>query len=164
MGAQSVIWDRLEFYSITVDDDRINVGGSFELRYKIRYDYDDVVFDDTKGSVLGFSWDSVNGWWKKTVTGPSSVTSTNYDETYVSVIDSTYGLTVKQDVAGVNVITDRIRILTLGAVDARIDVGTSATIYATAELEYDGHPLGAGDSLTISGITLSWVAENSRFE
>jgi len=89
----SVIFDRLEFVSVTANDTRIDVSASFELRYQIRYDYDDVTFDDTKGSISGFTWDSANSWWEKTVTGSSSVASTNYDETYVTITDSTYGLT-----------------------------------------------------------------------
>jgi len=163
-NSTSIIWDRLEFVSVSVDDSRINVGGTFELRYQIRYDFDDVTFDSSKGSITGFVWDSVNSWWDKTVTGSSSVTSTNYDETYVSITDSTYGLTAKQDVSGVNVITDRIRIDTLSAVDSRVDINTQITFYATASLEYDGHALGSGDSFTLSGYAFSWDSADNRFE
>jgi hypothetical protein len=164
----TIIWDRFKFVSIAEDtvDQRINVGGTFELRYQIRYDYDNAIFDSSKGSISGFTWDSGNIWWDKTVTGSSSVTSTNYDETYISITDSAYGLTVKQDVAGVNVITDRIRLDSLGLTDPRINANgvETSTLYATASLEYGGHALGSGDSLTISGLALSWVAGNSRFE
>jgi hypothetical protein len=158
------IWDRLEFVSVSADDTRINVGGTFELRYQIRYDFDDVTFNSSKGSITGFVWDSVNSWWDKTVIGSSSVTSTNYDETYISITDSTYGLTVKQDVAGADVITDRIRIDTLSAIDTRIDISTQGTFYATASLEYDSHALGSGDSLTLSSYMFSWSVGNSRWE
>lgn len=161
-----VVWDRYEFVSIATDtsDNRIDINSNFELRYQIRYDFDDVTFDNTKGSITGFVWDSGNSWWDKTVTGSSSVTSTNYDETYISITDSTYGLTVKQDVAGADVVTDRIRIDTLSAVDTRIDIGTQGTFYATASLEYDSHALGSGDSLTLGGYVFSWIAGNNRFE
>jgi len=164
--SQAIVWDRFEFVSVTVDDSRINVGGTFELRYQIRYDYDDVTFDSSKGSISGFTWDAANSWWDKTVTGSSSVTSTNYDETYISVSDTTYGLTAKQNVDGVNVVTDRIKILSLGLTDSRINANgaDTSTLYATAALEYDSHALGSGDSLTIGGISLSWVSGNGRFE
>ena len=158
------IWDRFEFVSVSADDTRINVGGTFELRYQIRYDFDDVTFNSSKGSITGFVWDSVNSWWDKTVIGSSSVTSTNYDETYISITDSTYGLTVKQDVAGTDVITDRIRIDTLSAIDTRIDISAQGTFYATASLEYDSHALGSGDSLTLSSYVFSWSVGNSSWE
>jgi len=131
------IWDRFEFVSITVDDSRIDVGGTFELRYQIRYDYDDVVFDSSKGSVSGFTWDSANNWWKKTVTGSSSVTSTNYDETYISITDNTYGITAKQDVAGVNVITDRVELWWVGFSDDRINIGDSVDVRFKVRYDYD---------------------------
>jgi len=62
---------------ILIDDDtvdrRIDVGSTFEIRYNVTYDYDDVLFDDTKGSIVGFTWDSVNRWWDKAVTASSLV-------------------------------------------------------------------------------------------
>jgi len=162
----AVVADRLDFPSITADDTRVNVGGTFELRYKIRYAYDGATFDSSKGSVSGFTWDSANGWWKKTVTGSSTVCSTTYDENYVTIVDSTYGITAKQDVAGVSVVTDRIKVTFLGTASAsgRVNVGALGTFYATAILEFDGHPLGPEDSLTLSGYTFAWNAATSRFE
>ena len=160
-----VIWDRFEFTSITVDDNRINVGGTFELRYKIRYDYDDVTFDSAKGSITGFTWDSVNSWWKKTVTGSSSVTSTNYDETYISITDTTYGLTVKQDVSGVNVITDRLKIINGGVVDSRIDCGTAGTVWFNATWEYDSVLFQGGNgTVYVNGTACTWSSSNVRWE
>jgi len=165
-GTQSIIWDRLELLSVAADDTRIDISSTFELRYQIRYDYDNVILDNTKGSITGFTWDSGNSWWDKTVTGLSSVTSTNYDETYISIIDLTYGLTAKQDVGGVDIITDRIKILTLSAVQTPIVIVIEAQgiWYATAELEHDHHALGSGDSFTLSGYSFSWDATDSRFE
>jgi len=158
------IWDRLEIVSVTFDDNRINVGGTAEVRYVLRYDYDDVTFDNTKGSVTGFTWDATNGWWDKSITGSSSVGSENYDETDFTFTDTTYGIKVKEDVAGANIITDRIRILTLSAIDSRVNINTAITFYATADLEYDSHALGSGDSFTLSGHAFSWNVGNNRFE
>jgi len=160
----TIIWDRFEFVSISVDDSRISVGSTFELRYKIRYDYDDVAFDSSKGSVSGFTWDSVNSWWDKTVTGSSSVTSTNYDETYISITDSTYGLMAKQDVAGVDVITDRIEVYYQTLDDSRVNVGGNIEFRVKARLDYDNHELGSGDSLVANFGALSWDVANSWFD
>ena len=164
-NAQStlVIWDRFDFISVAVDDARINVGGTFELRYVLQYDYDNVVFDDTKGSITGFAYDGVNLWWDKAVAGSASVTSTNYDETYIAVTDTTYGITAKEDDAGTSVVTDRIRLLTLAASKPALLAGETVIVLATAELEYDAHPLGAGDNLTISTYPFAWSAVEGKF-
>ena len=251
--------------SVSFDDSRIDVGADAEVRYKLQYDYDDVAFDDTKGTVTGFTWDSGNNWWDKAITASSSVGSTNYDETDISFTDSTYGLTAIEDVAGADLITDRItflnntlettdsrlnyndngkwyaklkyeyddsevtdgsvslntgsmtwygtdlrweytyskgsvgaetkniasvagntygitalnsavtsdsetivfdriKILTLSAVDANISVGDEGIWYATAELEYNNYGLGSGDSFTLSGYAFSWNSTDNRFE
>jgi len=152
----TVIWDRLEIYSVSASDTRVNVGDSVELRYKIRYDYDDEVFDSSDGSVsiagVSASWDSANGWWEATITQPSSVTSTNYDEQDVSVTDNKYGLTAKNDVAGINVITDRIKVSSITVSDSRTNVGSSVNIDATLVYEYDGTPVTDG-SVSIEGVS-----------
>jgi len=160
----SVITDKFEIVSVTASDTRINVGGTFELRYKIRYDYDDVTFDSSKGSVSGFTWDATNEWWEKTVTGSSSVTSTNYDETYISITDNTYGLTVKQDVAGVNVITDRIEVYYEALDDSRVDVNSNIEFRVKARLDYDNHELGSEDSIIANFGSLTWDATNGWFD
>jgi len=160
----NVIGDRLEVVSVAFDDSRIDVGANAEARYSFQYDYDDVAFDDTKGTVTGFSWDAGGPWWDKAITGSSSVTSTNYDETDISFTDSTYGLTAIEDDAGADIVTDRIRILTLSAVDAVISINAEGTWYVTAELEYDNHSLGSGDSFTLSNYAFSWDVADSRFE
>lgn len=133
----TIIWDQLEIVSVSANNTRMNVGGAFEVRYKIRYDSDDVVFDSRKGSVLGFTWDSVNLWWKKTVGGSTVVASTNYDETYITITDATYGLTAKQDVKGVDVTTDKVSI-TISIPNNRVEVGSSAPLNWTGVYEYDG--------------------------
>jgi hypothetical protein len=162
--SETIIYDQIEVSSVAFDDSRIDVFGSAEVRYALQYDYDDVAFDDTKGTVTGFSWDAGGPWWDKSITGSSSVASTNYDETNISFTDSTYGLTAIEDDAGTDIVTDRIKILTLSAVDADISVGTEGTWYATAELEYDNHSLDLGDTLTLSGYAFSWDAVDNRFE
>lgn len=160
------IADRLDCWSVTdnTGDHRINVGGTFEIRYKIQYDYDDTEFTSSHGSVSGFTWDSGNGWWDKTVTGSSSVTSTNYDETYISVSETTYGITTKKDVAGVNIITDRIKVLTVTANKTSPNVGETVELRVTAMLEYDSHPVASGDTVTLETLSMTWDSGDSRWE
>jgi len=160
----TIIWDRIEIVSVSFSDDRINVGGTTEVRYKLRYDYDDVIFDSSKGSVAGFTWDAANGWWKKTVTGSSSVASTNWDENDISFTDDTYGLTAIEDDPGANLITDRIEIYCEELSDSRVDVGSSIEFRVKARLAYDNHELGSGDSLTANFGALTWDDVNGWFE
>ena len=160
----TVIWDRFEFVLVSANDTRINVGENFELRYRIRYDYDDVIFDSSKGSVSGFTWDSANQWWEKVVTGSSSVTSTNYDETYIDITDSTYGITAKQDVAGVNVITDQISVYYEAINDSRVNVNDPIEFRVKAKLKYDNHELGAGDTVNANFGALSYDTSNGWFD
>jgi hypothetical protein len=162
--------DRFEFVSITTGDSRVDVGGTFELRYKIRYDYSDVTFDDSKGSITGFVWDTTNNWWDKTVTASSSVVSTNYDETYIIITDDIYSLTAKEDVAGVNVVSDRWKILSLtSSQDPSLLLGTEVFYYIGAELEYDNHACGLGDTLSVNDIVFTWdgsyfVSTSQKFD
>lgn len=135
----TIIWDQLEIVSVSANDTRIDVGGVFELRYKIRHDCDDVIFDSRKGSVSGFTWDNARLWWKKTITGSTMVASTNYDETYITISDATYGLTAKQDVEGVDVITDKVCI-TISVPDKRVEVGSSVPLNWTGIYQYDRTP------------------------
>ncbi len=146
----AVVVDRFELFSVAVDDDRINVGGSFELRYKIRYDYDDVVFTSAKGNIIGFAWDAGNSWWDKTITGSSSVTSTNYDEAYISITDLIYGLSAKQDVVGVNVVTDRLQVQSYTVADSRVNINDNVNIDVLVWFDYDD-TVCATANITING-------------
>jgi len=93
-----IVWDRLEIVSVAASNTYINMSGTFELP-----------FSSSEGSVNGFSFDADNGWWEKTVTASSSAVSTNYNETYITISDDTYGLTVK-NASSVNVITDGLKV------------------------------------------------------
>jgi hypothetical protein len=114
-----IVWDRLEIVSVSASNTHVNMSGTFELRYTIRYDYDDVPFSSSKGSISGFSFDEVNGWWEKIVTASSSATSTNYNQTYITISDDAYGLTVKTS-ASVNVITDGLKVSQSLDLDSKI--------------------------------------------
>ncbi|MEM4727208.1 MAG: hypothetical protein QXD04_03010 [Candidatus Bathyarchaeia archaeon] len=167
MNGQSttVIWDRLQVVSAGFVVGRINVGDSDTGFFDIRYEYDSVEFDSSKGTVtiggVNANYNYANGRWERVITGPSNVGSTPYA---LGFTDNTYGLTVVSGTTTINLITDRIRIDSLDVVDGRINVGSQGTFYATASLEYDGHQLGSGDSLTLGGYSFTWNPSNNRFE
>jgi len=159
-NSTAMIWDRFEFISITANSSRVNVNQKFELRYTIRYDYDDVIFDNSKGSIAGFTWNAANSWWSKNVTASPIVGLTNYDETYIIVKDETYGLTAKQDVTGISIITDRLIISFKGVDDERRNINTAGEIRYRLRSEYDGSAVTSG-SVNINGTPATWDAANS---
>ncbi len=163
-AGEEVIWDRIEIVSVAFSDSRINVGGSSEVRYVLRYDYDDVQFDSGKGSITGFTWDGVNSWWDKAITGSGSVTTTNWDESDFAVTDSTYGLTAEEDDAGANIITDRVEIYYEAVDDPLVLKNENIEYRIKARLDYDDHELGTGDSVTANSGAMAWDAVNSWFD
>jgi len=159
------ITDQLEITSTAASASRVGISTAFELRYVIKYSYDSVAFTGSTGSITGYVYDSVNSWWDKAETAAATVTSTTYDETSITATDSTYGITSKKDVAGVAVISDQIRVTDLGVLpNAAPSLGSSVTFYATADLQYDSHAVGLGDTLVLGGYTFTWTPENTRWE
>jgi len=161
----AVIGDQIEIVSVAFDDDRVNVNTVGEVRYVLRYDFDNVAFEGGDGSIVGFSWDAGNSWWDKAVTSPANPGHDVYDENDLGALtDDNFGLTVYEDDAGSNFIGDRWKILTFTADIYNLVIGEYAELRLTAELEYDNHPLGAGDTVEINGVNLPWDAGDSRFE
>jgi len=160
-----VIWDKARIYYEVLDDSRVNINDNIEFRVKgiLLYDGHALGSGDTVTANFGaLTWDSGNGWFNGSRT-QSSVG--DYTFQVSSLSEATYGITVFEvnttDPKGV---WDRIRIDSIGVVDGRIDIGTQGVFYATASLEYDNHPLGSGDTLTLSDYIFTWNDGNSRFE
>jgi hypothetical protein len=61
-----------------------------------------------------------------------------------------------QDSKSQQLIWDRIKILTTVTDDDRVGYDTQATIVVTAQLEYDYHVLGSGDTLYMNGTQMTW--------
>jgi hypothetical protein len=134
----------------------------------------------TPASMPGTALYSVDSSWVPsgtiTVSGNSSTITSGaytYAPTYSTKGKRTMTVTAAVDGGGVNsltaqvsedVIWDRIKITNSGVGDGRVSVGDMDLFWATAELDYDGHALGSGDSLIISGIVMTWNATSSRFE
>jgi len=163
-----IVWDQLEVVYVGFSDNRVNVGDDVEVRYTLRYDYDDVAFRGDNGSVtlsgLAASYDDVNGWWERTFAQSSSVTSTNYDERDIAVSDTDYGITAIGDHVGANVVTDRIMVYWEELNDSRVNLGESIEWRVKAVLEYDDHVLGSEDTVTANTGSMSWDSENNWFE
>jgi len=134
----------------------------------------------TPASMPGTAVYSVDSSWVPsgtiTVNGNSSTITSGaytYAPQYNTVGQRTITVTAATDAGGCNSLTaqqsqnvvwDRIRITGSGVVNGRISVAETGKFWATAELEHDSHALGSGDSIIVSGISMTWNATSSRFE
>ncbi|MFX1482434.1 MAG: hypothetical protein ACFFCP_04510, partial [Promethearchaeota archaeon] len=151
------ISDRIEFYESGVDDPRINVDTMGLTTWRARYQYDSLSIASGLTAALNsskvLSW---NGTYWVFQESRSVVQAVGYS--VESAVEDTHGLSVwTQTAPNVTIIWDRIRILTTSTQEGRIDYGTSADIRVTAELEFDGHPLGMEDSLYMNDTAMTWV-------
>ncbi|MHA2143234.1 MAG: hypothetical protein ACXADD_17280, partial [Candidatus Thorarchaeota archaeon] len=72
--------------------------------------------------------------------------------------ETAFGISVVQsNPVSSNVIWDRILITTTTSQDSRIDINSLADLRVTAELEYDGHPIGLSDLLFMNNTAMTWV-------
>ena len=115
----SCIWDKVQF-TLTVSDNRIDVGTTASISVSGVYAYDNSAFSGTY---------SLNDTLTKNVVG-------KYYYTIDSMTDNNYGLTVFESNV-VYVIFDRVQI-SLSISDSRIDVGSAMQWSFTAVYEYDG--------------------------
>jgi len=115
-----IIWDRVQI-TLSVSDDRINVGDTATLSWTGLYEYDNATFT---GSVTYNDTQLVHD-----VVGRKGYT-------VASISDPTHGITVFVS-NNIYCIWDRVQI-TLSTNDDRINVGSTATIIATGTYEYDG--------------------------
>lgn len=152
------------------DDDRGDVGQTLEfsggvfyvddpssneasMSYPSASAFEAVHVQDSKGVDQGSDRTLVNGRFSVTFSGKPSVDLEAYHPS-IEMKDS--GRVDLEEAPAVNFITDRIKILSLGAKDSRINVNDSAEIFATAEFEYDAQSLGSEDVLTIGSVDLIW--------
>ncbi|KXH77043.1 MAG: hypothetical protein AM326_01890 [Candidatus Thorarchaeota archaeon SMTZ-45] len=161
--SQQVIWDQVVVRSLSASEDRDDVGSTITVYVTLEYEHDDT--DVTDGSVIlntvSFTYTGSNGVWSKD-RSQSIVTSETFDS--VAVSGNAYGIsTVDLGGASTTIIWDRIRILTITVDDSRLSTDSTARIMVTAELEYDGHSLGSGDSLFLDDSLMTWDSGNSWF-
>jgi hypothetical protein len=152
------------------DDDRGNVGQYLEFSGAVSYannpssgiasssyppdsEFTAVHVYDSRDVSQGSDNSIINGVFSVSFSALYTVDLETYNP-YIDMADAEYIDAEESPTA--TFISDRIRILTLGADNTRVNVDDSAEIYATAELEYGGHSLGSGDGLTIGSLDLIW--------
>ncbi|MGY5881469.1 MAG: hypothetical protein RTV31_14550, partial [Candidatus Thorarchaeota archaeon] len=160
--AETIIWDQIIVRSYSVDDDRVNLDTVVVINVTLEYEYDSSSV--VNGVVIIQSVSSThveNGIWQISMS-KSSVQMVTLDTVVCS--GNTLGISsVNQNSQSQNVIWDRIRILTTTVDESRLNKDATATIMVTAELEYDNHPLGSGDTLYLDDSVLTWDDANSWF-
>ncbi|MHA2380247.1 MAG: hypothetical protein ACXADS_13320 [Candidatus Thorarchaeota archaeon] len=155
------IWDRIKILTTTADDSRVDINANSELRVTAELEYDSHSLgsgDTLYMNDTSMSWDAGDVRFEL-LRSQASVGLWKYFVNSSSANEATYGITVVNlDGNEQDVIWDRIKILTTTSQDDRIDISTSADIRVTAELEYDSHTLGSGDTLYMADTLMSWVS------
>jgi hypothetical protein len=157
----SVIGDRIEIYSQTLDDSRVNINTNIEFRVQARLDFDDHALgseDSLTANAGSMVWDSANGWFDAQ---RSQGTVGSYTFQLSSGSEVTYGITsIYVGVSNPTGVWDRIKVYWEQLNDSRVDIGSAIEGRYKAVLDYDDHPLGSGDSLSVSWGSLTWDSEN----
>jgi hypothetical protein len=95
-----IIWDRVNVTDSKVTDEHSQAGSSQTAWLTAEYEYDSVIFDDSKGTVFlngePMTWSSQNSRWEHTIT--SSILGPQVYEA-TAVDDEIYGLTAIQNQA-----------------------------------------------------------------
>ena len=159
--SQVAIWDRIIILTTVATDGRIDYGTTTMINVTAQLEYttggvhtigsgDTLYMNDTS-----MTWD-IDHWY--ITTGAYNIVDIiNYFVNSSSANEVTYGIdVVNLDGNNDDVIWDRILILTTVVTDGRIDYGTTTTLNVTAELEYDSHALGTGDTLYMNGTSMTW--------
>lgn len=97
----NVIVDRLKIVLKGATDNRVNIGSSTYVYFNVTREYDNALFDGTKGTVYingtAATWDETNRYWKLSV-NQSSVTAKNY--VVSSITDTEFDISTLNDQVG----------------------------------------------------------------
>jgi hypothetical protein len=161
-----VIWDMIEVYYGSDNDPRDNIYDNDYFKFRLRLAYDSHVLNDGSNDIVYINstlatWDGGGTVWYL-YTSQSTVGLWYY--LVSSASEDTYGITAlnttSADEYKIAHIWDKIEILTCVVTDGRIDYGTSTTVNVTAQLAYDSHPLGSGDTLYMNGTVMTWDTDH----
>jgi hypothetical protein len=137
-AAQPIIVDRLKITSKGATVERTDIGASSYVYFKVTREYDNTLFDGTKGTVYinrsAATWDEVNKYWKLTVTH-NSVGECIYKVS--SITDTEYDVTTINDFVGTErVIWDKLIVAITPKANAAT-VGREVNFIVTAVYAYD---------------------------
>ncbi|MHA1936563.1 MAG: hypothetical protein ACW97A_14945, partial [Candidatus Thorarchaeota archaeon] len=153
------IWDEILVLSLQASDARDNVGDPIWVDVILRYEYDNTPVEDGSVTVNGRIFQHLGlGLWRHNRT-ENSVTSIAFDS--VSCSGNTHGIqNVNQNSQSQMVIWDKLTV-TITIDDRRIDVGSTASIQASAVYDYDLQPfdgiLTLNDTIHMHGDVGRWA-------
>jgi hypothetical protein len=167
---------RLVTSGFTSDDGRINLAGTTTISGTVYYandpgsntasasyppdaEFTSVSIHDSAHAGQATDVTIVNGAFSTSFAIPNAVQSNTY-HVYINLADADGTDQDALDVDTTPVVGDRFKVnaatLAFEDPDGRVNVGTAGIFSCTAESEYDGHVLGAGDSLVLTGYIFSY--------
>jgi len=155
----SIHIDRIEVYDGGVSDDRCNVGSNQIFWFKLRYENNTTEINGNGSWTISFLqgnpiWNSTTFRWERQ---DSMATVGAIADSVSTVTDNLHGIqTINDNVGSKIIIWDRIKITNMWNDDNRRDIGTTATLYVTAVLEYDNQPIDGSDNLSLQGASCIW--------
>jgi hypothetical protein len=159
---ESVYWDEIEFYSSSVEDDRIDVN-TFGYTYWLArlLSASDVTISSSLVAQVdgGISLSYIAGAWRG-AENSTSVTNITY-----GVISATFDeiSQYSQTASNVSIVWDRIRVLTTVAEPTEQVATFLILVHVTLELEYDNFPITAG-FIYLDAKILIWDSDETRWE
>jgi hypothetical protein len=164
-GGQSIdiIWDRIVVRTTLVDDDRVDVGSSCEIRVTLWLEYDNSLLGAGDAVTLDGSpmmWDSVNSWFEVS-RFQASVGQWRY---HVNASTETgYGITALElNGSSIDVIWDRIKVVSYETSDSRDNIGSYVWINVTLHYEFDDTPMTDG-TVSVNGYAFIHL-ENGKWQ
>ena len=138
----TVYWDRLEFYSVSVDDDRINVGASTDVQWSVRLEHAGISITTGVSAQMtgGITLTPSAGIYSASVTA-SAVGSSSY-----SIISATLGEIGEfvQSASNAQVIWDQVIVTSISATILSLDRGAATEIHVTLEYVFDSTDVTTG--------------------
>ncbi|MFW9965124.1 MAG: hypothetical protein ACFFCX_16250, partial [Candidatus Sifarchaeia archaeon] len=160
------IWDRIQILTTTATDGRIDYGTSTTINVTAQLEYDGTLLgsgDTLYMNDLVMTWDTDHFYLQ---TGSYTMVGLlRYFVNATGALETNFGISVLEpNPTSSSVIWDRILITSTTSQDGRIDVDAMADLRVTAVLEYDGHSLGAGDSLFMNNTVMAWIGPYFRLQ
>jgi len=148
-GAQNIIWDRLVI-TLSLADDRIDVGTTMNWTFSAIYEYDGE-------PAVDYTLVYLNDTTTKLTVGKWTFSTEHISETQFNLSAFTSN--------SITCIWDRIKIFE-GGVSAKLcDIGTNQTVWVRAVYEYDNALFDSSKgTIFMNGTVMSWSSSRNRWE